>query len=335
MKRDLPRYVVRLKGVLYFKRAHWPTRKFKAQEIGPAFYAEYATILNGTAPKPKAFLVEGLVISYYESKKFQRLKPRTKKDYRKYLDRFSRNAGAIPVAQIERKHVIAWRDQLEESETPHFANYFVRTLRVVLEYAIDIGEIQRNPAKGVESARYEKTKVLPWPKEKITAVREARPHDDRTRLLFELLYCTGQRIGDVLKMKWADIRGDSIHVLQGKTGAELTIPLTEDLQECLRRADRSGETILTRDASKHVDKEPGPLSYRSASHAIRKLRDEIGAKEYTIHGIRHTVASEIGATGSDAEVMAITGHSTSAMVRHYAGSARQEARAKDAQKKRK
>ena len=67
MKNDTPRYVVRLKGVLYFKRRSWPTRKFKAQEIGPAFFAEYATILNVVAPQPRAYLVSGLVSSFYRS----------------------------------------------------------------------------------------------------------------------------------------------------------------------------------------------------------------------------------------------------------------------------
>ncbi|MEM6465607.1 MAG: integrase, partial [Pseudomonadota bacterium] len=218
MKKDTPRYVVRLQGVLYFKRRGWPTRRFKTQEICPAFYAEYAQILNGTAPKPKAFLVKGLVTSYYKSTKYQSLKPRTQADYRKYLSRFEANAGDVGVAEIQRKHIIAWRDQLVGTNGAHYANYWVRVIRVLLEYAIDIGEASENPAKGVGAVKYERQKPKPWPKEKIDAVRKALPHADRTRLLFELLYCTGQRVGDVLKAKWSDIRGDAIDVSQGKTG---------------------------------------------------------------------------------------------------------------------
>jgi len=149
MKKDTPRYVVRLRGVLYFKRRGWPTRRFQAQEIGPTFYAEYAQILNGTAPKPKAFLVKGLITSYYKSNKYQSLKPRTQKDYHEFLSLFERNAGEHAVAQIERKHIIAWRDQLVEAKSAHFANYWVRVIRLLLEYGIDIGEISENPAKGV------------------------------------------------------------------------------------------------------------------------------------------------------------------------------------------
>ena len=331
MKRDLPSYVVRLKGVIYFKRRGWPTHRFKNQELGPAFHAEYAQILNGTAPKPKAFIVTGLVDAYYRSDDFKDLAKRTKKDYQKYLDRLDKNAGHIGVATIKMKHVIAWRDQLKETNGGHYANYFVRVVRILFGYAEQIDEIPKgsNPAQGVKSVKYKKKEREPWPKELIQAARDARPHDDRTRLLFELLYCTGQRIGDVLSAKWTDIRGDSIKVAQNKTGAALTLPMSDDLKECLRAAERAGETILT------AYRKETPWSYRGAADAMMKLRKEIGAEKFDIHAIRHTVASEIGAAGSDEEVMSVTGHNTRAMVALYAGKARQEARAKQAQKKRK
>lgn len=329
MKRDRPAYVVSIKGVLYFKRRGWPTRKFENQEIGKDFFTEYATILNGTAPVPKAFLVKGLIAAYWKSAKSQALAPRTREDYGKFLTRLETNAGDLPLKSIERKHVIAWRDQLAEKHSPHFANYFVRVLRILLEYGVDVGELDANAAKGVGAVKYKKEKPQPWPKELIKAARKARPHNDRTRLLFELLYCTGQRIGDVLAMEWKDIVGGAVRVSQSKTGADLMIPITDDLRACLRLAERSGDTILT------AYRKATPWAYRGAADAMMKLRKEIGAEAYTIHGIRHTVASEIGAAGSDDEIAAITGHTTKAMIAHYAGAARQEARAKKAQKRRK
>lgn len=211
-------------------------------------------------------------------------------------------------------------------------------MSTLLEYGIDIGEISENAAKGVRSVKYEKVKTKPWPKEKIEAVRSILPHSDKTRLLFELLYCTGQRVGDVLKAEWSDIRGDAIDVSQGKTGAELLLPLSDDLRECLRRAGRGYKTILCRDASKHKYKEPGPWSYRSASYAMLKIRKhrDVQAEDYGIHAIRHTVASEIAqGGGTDDETMAVTGHTTKGMVAHYAGPARQISRAVKAQKRRK
>ena len=68
---------------------------------------------------------------------------------------------------------------------------------------------------------------------------------------------------------------------------------------------------------------------------MMKLRREIGAEKYTIHAIRHTVASELGALGVDDDgIMAITGHTTKKMVEHYAGGSRQRVRAEKAQRER-
>jgi integrase len=328
VKRDLPPYVVRLKGVIYFKRRGWPTRRFENQELGDAFWAEYARILNAKLNLPKAFLVRGLIDHYTRSHKFtEGLKPRTQRDYLKFLIRFEKNAGTVAVATIERKHIIAWRDQLAKKETPHFANYWVRVVRLLLEHAVDIGEIKVNPASGVGAIKYQKKKPQPWPKAKIEAARDALPHSHRTRLLFEMLYCTGQRIGDVLAAEWSDIQGPLISVRQNKTDASLVLPITDELAQCLRMAERheNVSTILANATGS------GPWSYRGAHDAMMKLRKEIGAEANSIHDIRHTVASEIvEAGGTDEEGMAITGHTTKKMFAHYSASTRQKARAQRA-----
>ncbi|WP_225403026.1 tyrosine-type recombinase/integrase, partial [Escherichia coli] len=46
------------------------------------------------------------------------------------------------------------------------------------------------------------------------------------RLAMDLAVVTGQRVGDLCKMKWSDINDNHLHIEQGKTGAKLAIPLT-------------------------------------------------------------------------------------------------------------
>lgn len=191
--------------------------------------------------------------------------------------------------------------------------------------------IQANPAVGVKALKYEKQKPKPWPAELIEKAREARPHGDRTRLLFELLYCTGQRIGDVLTAEWRDIQGAKIAVQQNKTGADLLLPITDDLAQCLRMAARHKNvaTILANAQGK------GPWSYRGAADAMMKLRKEIGAEAHKIHDIRHTVASEIvQGGGSDEEGMAMTGHASKKLFAHYSASTRQKTHVEGAAKAR-
>lgn len=66
------------------------------------------------------------------------------------------------------------------------------------------------------------------------------------------------------------------------------------------------------------------------------VRREIGAEAFYIHGLRYSAASELAGAGcSDELIAAVTGHATGAMVRKYAGAARQKVRAIEAQSRRK
>src|SRR5204863_9802319 len=74
---------------------------------------------------------------------------------------------------------------------------------------------------------------------------------------------------------------------------------------------RGAETIL-------VGERGAPLMGDSLSVMVRKTLREMGVDGYAIHGLRKNAAVElINAGCRDAEVMAITGHRTAAMVSHY------------------
>ena len=101
------------------------------------------------------------------------------------------------------------------------------------------------------------------------------------------------------------------------------------MTELLEQTPREGLTILTGPHGR-------PLSYRQAAHAVMQVRRQIGAEAYDLHGLRHAAAHELAELGcSDELIQAVTGHASRAMVAHYAGAARQRARAKEAQSRRK
>jgi integrase len=65
-----------------------------------------------------------------------------------------------------------------------------------------------------------------------------------------LMLDTGQRRSDVHRMTWADVTGDTIRVVQQKTGAKLTIPLHTDLRAILAETKREHVTILNTEYGK-------------------------------------------------------------------------------------
>ena len=142
----------------------------------------------------------------------------------------------------------------------------------------------------------------------------------RLLLVFALLHGTGQRIRVVLRMVWSDVDDGGVWVRQGRTGMRLWVPLTPALASVLAETPRDGLTIVT-------SRQGSPCSHRAAHQEAMAVRVKIGAEAHWLHALPHSATSELAAGCTDEQIQAITAHSTPAMVKRYAGPARQKARA--------
>jgi integrase len=327
VKRSLPAYCYlhRRKSGEYVEFRRGSSVMMKAKPGTPEFAIEYAKLLNGVAePATVKRNFAGLVKRYCTSPKYTKLSPRSKSDYEKILTWVVDALGPLPVAGLRRKDVIRARD--ENAETMRFANYIVQVLSILSEYAIDLGWREDNPAKGVHKLQSGDPAREPWPAELIEAYRANAT--GRALLIFELCLGTGARIGDVLRMRWNDLKEGGVVIRQGKTRKPAWLPLTAPLRAALEATPRRGLTITSQANGL-------PTSYRGAADMVMKVRKAIGAEAYDLHALRHSTASELLAAGcSDEQVAAVLGHSSLATVPIYTASVRQMERAKQAQGKR-
>lgn len=343
--KDLPSYIHRRKrdGVLLFrKRAAGRIVEIRLETQFPegapipfALHQERERLLAEPEPVAGGKDISAVLRGYRTNPKFTGLASRTRQDYDKHLAYFDEKLGKLSPRQIERHHVIAWREAWAKKHSPHFANYRARVLSIVMEHAKDMGLLTKsdeNPAKGLKALKYDKSERREWPTEKVESFRAAHPYGTRERTCFELCLGTGQRIGDVLRMQWGHIRGAFISVRQSKGGKNMEIPMTEHLRAALAATPRNENAlyILAKDMRK--TKTPGPWAYRSASQAMRAAREAVGALDYDLHALRYTAGVELLLAGcDDDQIASITGQSLE-MVRHYTRHVRQKARAEQAQK---
>ena len=163
----------------------------------------------------------------------------------------------------------------------------------------------------------------PWPWE---IIQLARMHL-RRELWFALalaLY-TGQRLGDVLAMRWDCLLGNMIIVVQEKTRRRLAIPIHSELGAVLAEIPRSAVTILTTSAGRPWTKDGFSSSWQKAFDEPRAVNGEpspwplapIRSEKLVFHGLRKSAVVFLLEAGcSDAEVSSITGQSRQ-MVEHY------------------
>ena len=322
MKRDLPSYVYR-KGknrLIYFCR--WGKTQRMYSTPGTAeFAAEYALMMRGNPPAPKR-TVKGLIHRYMISDRWPALAVNTRKSYSRHFAYLEEAAGHIDPVTLRTSQIYEMRDALKDKPTD--ANRKIGVLSTLLAFGVRIGWLDRNVAEGVEQLKGVRPDREPWPEDKIAAYRAVA--DPLPLLIFEVLLGTGQRIGDVLAMKWADIEDGGIWVRQQKTGAGIFVPFTDALADALDAAPRIGETLIAQQNGRSV-------SYSLAHKLITDVRKKIDAMPWDIHCLRHSAAAEIASLpGMSIEhVMAITGHTSEQMARHYSRKADMRAKAREAQ----
>lgn len=311
----------------YYVRRHPKGQgvRIYAEPGTPEFWAEYSLALKGRPAPPPVRSVAALVERYLSSQKWARLAPNTQRSYRRHLDYIREKIGRADPRKLRRRHVLDMQAAL--ADKPTTANRRIGVLKALLEFGIDVDWLTENVAKGVSDLEPSGRARHPWPQDMIEAFREEADRD--TLLIFELALGTGQRIGDVLAMQWAHVEGAGITVKQGKTKAEVWIPWTTRLAGIVAGISRRGLFIACQPNGR-------PWSYNGAWNRIRAVRGAIGAEAYDIHALRHNAASELAEAGcTDEEIAAITGHTSSPMVRLYSRKAAQRARARKAQEKRK
>lgn len=289
----------------------------------PAFaeaYKSLATEDGGLRAAPYSF--DALIASYKASAVFTDLSPRTRQDYQKLLGMIGGWVGKKDASRYPRSEIM--RMMNSNARRPRTANYLLSMMVILMNHAIDLEWRKDNPAKGIRKLKTGPG-YLPWGEDQVEAYRKANAERADAILLFELALGTGQRPGDLVRMKWSDYDGGGISLTQGKTGAALYVPLGERLRTLLdatRPADAPSASIL------------GTEAYTGMEVRFRRARDRAGVKGVSLHGLRKNATIELAEAGcTEAEIKAITGHETSEMVALYSKRANQRKTAQAARRK--
>lgn len=259
--------------------------------------------MHAPAAPAKTNTVAKLIEAWHESPEWKQLKEKTRTDWARYCDRIKASWGEYEVRGIEPKNVLTLRDLY--AATPASANNLLRCLSSLMSWSVPRGWRADNPVREVKPLKggegYEA-----WSWEVIEATRKAL--DPYLWWAVALALYTGQRLGDVLAMKWSDIESGGIWVVQEKTGKRLLIPLHRDLQAILDTIPKTAVTILTTNDG---------IPWKGGFQATWRKKKPAAAKGLVFHGLRKSAVVSLLEVGcSTAEVSAITGQ-TMQMVEHY------------------
>jgi integrase len=302
------------KARFYFRRTGFKQVPLPGLPWSPEFMAAYEQALAGQPPlvgveRTIPGTLRALAVSYFASPAFRTTRPSTQYTYRNVIDRLCAEHGAKRVALLQRDHVVKLLGA--RANTPGTANALRRSLRALMQHAVEIGMRSDDPTRDVRKLPTGKGEGYhTWSEAEIEQFEHYHPVDSRARLAFALLLYTGQRRSDVVRMGRQHINDGAICARQVKTGREVWIPVHDSLAPIIAEAS-SNLTFLLTDQGK-------PYTAAGFGNWFRDQCRAAGLSGCSAHGLRKAAARRLAEAGcSTHEIAAVTGHASLKEVARY------------------
>ena len=233
------------KIVWYFRRGKEKRVRLPGAFGSSEFNAAYAAALSGQPPVPKTSApstsLRWLVDRYYESGRFDKLRPNTQRNQRLALENVCKTGSNLNFASIDEADIRA--GMVRRERTPTMALEYVRTMRALLKFAKDSGWVTANPAENVKVSAPKTDGYHTWTVEEVTRYQERHPVGTQARLALDIMLYTGLRRSDAIVLGRQHVRNGVVSIKAGKNGAEIVIPILPPLAESIE-ATKTGDLVF-------------------------------------------------------------------------------------------
>jgi integrase len=220
--------------------------------------------------------------------------------------------GTARLDDVEPVHVRRYIDKRKSA--PFAANLEKALLSHVFKMAREWGYTAKpNPCAGVSGHKVKAREVY-VEDAAYNAVLEVA--DVATRDLMELIYLTGQRPSDVLKMAETDIQDGLLLLQQNKTGKKLRIAVTGELLAVIERIQKrkAGHAIRSLKLVVSEKGEPLTLSTMQDRFAIAKKK---AGQEFQLRDLRAKALTDKDAEKGSREAQRLGGHTSITTTERY------------------
>jgi integrase len=267
-------------------------------------------IKAGTSAAPAdVATVDGLIKAYVGDLRLAAQPLRTLDEIEQMLtNHVGRHIGTLPLVGVNRLVLKGLIDRPRARQAHSMAREIHKRLRVMFEWGFKFGWLESNPMAGMDAPEEgevkENARPLSPPEVRtfwhgVADVLSDYCREPFTRI-FKLLLLTGCRLGEVAELDVAEIAGDvwTVPKERAKNGVAHPIPLNDDMRAIIGEA-KSG--------SPWGEANGLPIVARRVSDAFFKadVPAALGLADFTIHGLRRTVASQMDEMGIPESTIAL------------------------------
>lgn len=273
-------------------------------------------------------------LDYMEVEKGRSLK--TIENYSLYLNRFYEFAGDIKVGKIDLDMVSKWRkwlnrykgeDGREVSKTTQ--NYHLIALRSFLKY-LARRDVKALAPEKIELATAKRPQVSFLDADEVMALFDSCDTSNiiglRDRAILELLFSTGLRVSELVKLNIDSINLDKGEFsIRGKGQKDRPVYVSDSAKEAIHnylKQRKDNYEALFVQASKRKNEEDVTISRltpRTIQRIVERYRAKAGiTKHVTPHTLRHSFATDLLGNGADLRsVQSLLGHANIATTQIY------------------
>lgn len=309
---DMPRRVYLRHGAFYFVTLAGKWIKLSRQSDGlPAMYRALAALTEREATSDR---MPAVITRWLDSKRPE-WADKTATDQERIADDMAQAFAEFKPADVTTPVCAEYLRRYVA--TPRTHNLHRTMLRQVLAFAALEGLREGfNPIDNVPQKALKGRKRIVTDAE-IAAVKkgalQAARNGQALVQMIDLALLTGQRIGDLIGMRWQDVTDDGLLVQQGKTGERLLIGWTPALRAAIAacaRGDKIGHVLKTQSGNGY--------RYAGIRSAWDRACARAGVDDLHIHDLRGRAG--VDALGDDEDIRSaqrLLGHKGERMTRHY------------------
>lgn len=244
--------------------------------------------------------------------------------------------GTVPLAKLRPETVERMLADSVSHLSPRTAHHIRAVLRTALARAVKHGELTRNVAEHADAPRVEEVEQTILTPDEIHRFL-AQITGDRWQALYIVAIATGLRQGEIIGLRWQDVEGDTLRVVNQMYQRKLVPPKTRKS----RRQVGIGPTVVAALNVHRLRQEQqrrfmvregwgnddgliftsgmgGPIHGPHVTREFQRHLARAGLPHLPFHSLRHLTSSMLLSLGVDEKVrQQILGHSNAAMNRQY------------------
>lgn len=229
--RHLPKYVTVIHGSYWYRPPE--SKPQRIAEVGDEMTLWKFMAAMATPAGPITTMAD--LFDRYQKEVVPTMAPRTQKDYHRIIAKLRAVFGQMKPDDVQPRDIGRF---LDVPKGKIAANRHISVLSAIYTKAVGRWYVaERNPCLKVE--RNESKKRSRYiTNEEYAAVYAIMPA--RHQIAMELALLTGQRQGDLLRLKWDQVNWEEgkVYFQQGKTGKKLRVRISPRLEAALRRAQK-------------------------------------------------------------------------------------------------